>query len=341
MIKSNEGVSANASNESVSRRAALKFCLVPLAGLAAERLLVACSSGGAQARSGAVADGGTTADAGGEGSGLTDTSSVPWASGGTKAIKGGYPDPFANGGATSCALTRAMILGPCYAATLERQDISEGAVGVPMRVSLLVVREDGCTPVAGATVDVWHTNASGVYSTYQPGTTCNPGSEDETAWKFCRGVQTTDANGRVDFDSVVPGWYKGRAVHLHFTVRENGVEYVTSQFFFDDALLDDIEQQVDYKARGLRDTRNSQDGVLPANDTAPYLFETAKRADGALHAWKVITLRKSLDEALPSAGGTGQFGDGGPPPFPDGGFPEGGFPGFPGAGPAPFDGGSE
>jgi protocatechuate 3,4-dioxygenase beta subunit len=327
----------NHTKDPVSRRDALKFCLAPLAGLAGQRLLTGCSNGNGAVQNSGLADSATP----------TDANDVPWASGGTKAMTGGYPDPFANGGGTPCALTRAMILGPCYAATLERQDISEGLAGVPMRVSLLIVSEDGCTSVAGATVDVWHTSPNGVYSTYAPGSACNPGVEDETSRKFCRGVQTTDANGRVDFDSVVPGWYAGRAVHFHFTVRYGGQEYVTSQLFFDDALLDDIEQQVVYKAHGARNTRNSQDIILPTDDMSPYLFQTAKRSDGALHAWKMITLRKWLSEALPSAGGKfGSLGEGGLP-FPEGGFPEGGFPGmgFPGAGSpnggTSFDAGSE
>jgi protocatechuate 3,4-dioxygenase beta subunit len=218
------------------------------------------------------------------------------------------------------------VLGPCYATTLEREDISEGVPGVPMRLSLLVVRAAGCTPVAGASVDIWHTSAVGVYSEFGPDTACNPGTDDQTALKFCRGVQMTNASGRVDFSTIVPGWYRGRAVHVHFTVRLNEQEFVTGQLFLDDALLDEIEQQLDYQARGTRDTRNAQDLVLPASDPSPYIVNTAKRVDGTLHAWKVIGIRSSLSEDLPSAGGgIGMPGEGG---IPDGPFPDGGFPGF-------------
>jgi protocatechuate 3,4-dioxygenase beta subunit len=254
-------------DEAVSRRGALKLLVLPVAALTAQKLLAAC----ADEESNSVTDADTEpvvdasapeSDASVPDSGETiegEASDIPWASGGTKAMQGGYPDPFAAGMVgTSCALTKAMILGPCYADALEREDISEGALGVPMRLSLLVVRADGCAPVAGATVDLWHASAAGVYSEFGPGTTCNPGSDDLVELKFCRGVQKTDAKGRVDFSSVVPGWYGGRAVHLHFTVRVDGDEYLTSQLFFDDALLDDIEQQADYEARGKRDTRNTQ-----------------------------------------------------------------------------------
>jgi protocatechuate 3,4-dioxygenase beta subunit len=336
---------------SLSRRDALGLLVVPLVAIGAQGLLTACSDSD-RSDSGHAGSGGNGEDAGSGGSGEhtgsggnggeapVDTSGIPWASGGTKAMKGNYPDPFTSNPGTACVLTKAMILGPCYAATVEREDVSEGVPGVPMRLSLLVVSADGCTPVVGATVDIWHTSTGGVYSEFGPGTACNPGADDQSALTFCRGVQTTNSSGRVDFSSVVPGWYRGRAVHIHFTVRLNEQEFVTGQFFLEDSLLDDIEQQVDYEERGTRDTRNTQDGVLPASDPSPYILNTAKRADGVLHAWKIIGIRSSLSEELPSAGGSlGVPGDGG---FPGGGFPSGGFPsgGFPGFGDPSADGGT-
>jgi len=312
----------------LSRRDALGLLVVPLAVLGAQGLLTACSDSD---RSDSAAAGGG-GDGGGGNGGQAPAAAVPWASGGTKAMKGNYPDPFSSDSSAACVLTKAMILGPCYATTVLREDISEGVPGVPMRLSLRVVSADGCTPVAGATVDIWHTSAAGVYSEFAPSTGCNPGADDQTALTFCRGVQTTDANGRVNFSTVIPGWYRGRAVHVHFTVRLNEQEFVTGQFFLADSLLDEIEEQQDYKERGTRDTRNTQDGVLPASDPSPYILDTAQRADGVLHAWKTIGIRSSLSEELPSAGGSlGAPGDGG---FPGGGFPGGGFPGggFPGGG---------
>lgn len=363
-------------DKSISRRGALKVLIVPLAGLAAPKLLSACSDDGeSQADDsegntdahgvdasapdsrdanvqGSIDAGRNALDASADGprdaSASQVDANVPWATGGTKSMKGGYPDPFITSAGTACVLTKSMILGPCYATTVEREDISEGVPGLPMRLSFLVVRANGCTPVAGATVDIWHTGNAGVYSEFAPGTACNPGSEDQTTAKFCRGVRTTDANGRVDFSTVVPGWYTGRAVHVHFTVRVGGEEYLTSQLFFEDSLLDEVEQQPDYKARGARNTRNTQDGILPANDKASYILNTEKRMDGALHAWKVLALRSSLGEELPAAEGMIPVfpGDGGFPigsfpggPLPEGGFPFGSFPGAPPSGSPGPDGG--
>ena len=109
--------------------------------------------------------------------------------------------------------------------------------------------------------------------------------------RYCRGRRTTDANGRVDFSTVFPGWYTGRSIHIHFTVRAGSQEYITSQLYFDDALSDEIMEQPDYEARGPRDTTNQTDGILRGGNVQQFLFSTAKRPDGALHAWKVLSIR--------------------------------------------------
>ena len=79
----------------------------------------------------------------------------------------------------------------------------------------------------GATVDIWHSDATGNYSGF--GST----SSNKT---FLRGVQTTDANGAVTFTTIYPGWYQGRAVHIHVKVYAGGTEVHTGQLFFDDAV---------------------------------------------------------------------------------------------------------
>lgn len=219
---------------------------------------------------------------------------VPWATGGTKTMTGKYPDPFAMGMAgAACIVYPSQTLGPCYAQGPEmRADISDGLDGLPMRLSLRLVKSDGCTPVANATIDIWHSGSQGIYSAYATGTICNPGTMNVMTDMFGRGVQTTDQNGRVDFDSVFPGWYTGRTIHIHFTVRESGREYVTSQLYFKDALSDEILAQGLYAARGKRDTTNATDSTYRSGGaTAEKVeFEAVKRPDGALHAWKTIAI---------------------------------------------------
>ena len=239
-----------------------------------------------------AASGGDAGRSDGQTSGDASVADVPWASGGTKSMQGKYPDPFGTGMAGAmCMLYPAQTLGPCYSSpVMAREDISDGITGLPLRLSFLVVKQDGCTPVPDAEIDIWHTGSNGVYSAFASGI-CNPDRIDVAGMRYCRGKQNTAANGQAHFSTVFPGWYTGRTIHIHFTVRVGGRASVTSQLYFEDALSEEIMQQVDYKARGQRDTTNRQDSILRSADIASVLFSSAKRADGALHAWKVLAIR--------------------------------------------------
>ena len=114
--------------------------------------------------------------------------------------------------------------------------------------------------VAGARVDVWHCDARGAYSDVR-----DP-SFDTTGQKFLRGHQRTDAEGVARFTTVFPGWYRGRAVHVHFKIRTEpqaarGHEF-TSQLYFDDTLIDRVHARPPYASHGERDLRNADDGIF-------------------------------------------------------------------------------
>jgi protocatechuate 3,4-dioxygenase beta subunit len=259
--------------------------------------------------------------------GDTDAGTDPgaWATGGTAAMTAAstYPNPFASGMGSLCALTCEAILGPCYAATVERADISEGHNGLPVRLAFLVV-DESCNPIPGASVDIWHAAPDGLYSGDDASDRCTFGDATARAARWFRGVQTSDANGRVNFDTCFPGWYSGRAIHIHFTVRLNGSEYATSQLFFDDVLNDDvINTQPLYNTRGPPDTTNATDTVVSPQSATDYSFHTQRMPDGAMLAWKTLVVRSSLSTAscrIPGGGGGGGGGDGGTGPRPgDGG----------------------
>src|SRR4051794_41121421 len=91
---------------------------------------------------------GTTTDIG-TNTGTGNGTAQVWATGGTASMSGTYPDPFAAGIGTTCSLTCSATIGPCYAQTIERADISEGRAGLPVRLSFLVV-DEACKPVANA-----------------------------------------------------------------------------------------------------------------------------------------------------------------------------------------------
>lgn len=233
-------------------------------------------------------------DAGAPDAGAPDT----WATGGTASMDGNYPDPFTGNLGDTCALTCSATLGPCYVSTLERMDISEGQNGLPVRFAFLLV-DESCLPIEGATLDIWHTSAGGYYSGEDAPFGCTLGDPAAEMSRWFRGVQTSDASGRVDFNSCFPGWYPGRTIHIHFTVRLKNEEYLTSQLYFDDLLANEIvANEPIYSARGPRDTDNTTDGLISAAAAPDYSFQTARMSDGAMLAWKVLVIRSALATPL-------------------------------------------
>ena len=168
----------------------------------------------------------------------------------------------------SCVVRPELTEGPYFVdEMLERSDIrsdpTDGSVREGAELRLIVnvssVGDGTCEPLEGAMVDVWHCDAAGVYSDVT-----DP-SFDTSGQKWLRGFQRTDANGQVQFTTIYPGWYKGRAVHIHFKIRTDpaaarGYDF-TSQLYFDDALTDRVLAQAPYAARGQRRQRNDDDGI--------------------------------------------------------------------------------
>ena len=195
-----------------------------------------------------------------------------------------------------CTLTCSQTLGPCYyAANLIRRDITEGQAGLPTLLSFLVVDADTCAPIENAAIDIWHTNAGGVYSA-PINQMCNPGDALARTKTFTRGIQMTDSTGWAHFNSIFPGWYSGRTTHIHATIRLNGSDIVTTQFYFDDSLTNFIyKNHINYLSRPNRDTTNSTDNVIggSANRVSPFLFTTKLINDRSLVALKVIAIRGS------------------------------------------------
>ena len=191
----------------------------------------------------------------------------------------------------TCILTGAQTLGPCYAAAaaLTRRDITAGAGGLATRLGFRIVNANNCQPVTNATVDVWHVNGVGIYSA-RTAQVCTTGANvvNET---WCRGVQSTDSDGRVYFDTVYPGWYSGRTTHIHVTIRVNSAAILTTQFAFPDRVNDFIYRKHPlYNTRpGTRTTFNSNDNVFTAGSISQYLFETRYKANsGKLQLFKTI-----------------------------------------------------
>jgi protocatechuate 3,4-dioxygenase beta subunit len=173
-----------------------------------------------------------------------------------------------------------------------RSDPSDGSVkeGTPLAMGFVVQRLDGssCVPLVGALVDLWHCDAAGVYSDVS-----DP-RFDTRGQKFLRGYLLTDANGTARFTTIYPGWYEGRAVHMHFKVRtdpdaETGFEF-TSQLYFDEAITDVVHAAEPYAAKGRRTVLNSGDGIF-ANGGDDLLLGPGADGSGGYAATFAIALQ--------------------------------------------------
>ena len=157
-------------------------------------------------------------------------------------------------GAVTCVLAPEQTEGPYYLDDHKvRRNITEGKAGVPLTLRLTVVDASSCKPIKGASVDIWHCDAGGVYS----GTSVQ-GTEDA---RFLRGIQRTDAKGVAIFRTIYPGWYSGRTVHIHATVYIGGNVVHTGQLYFSDTLTDTVYRRSPYKRRASRTTRNAADSI--------------------------------------------------------------------------------
>ena len=109
-----------------------------------------------------------------------------------------------------------------------------------------------CAAVPNADVEIWHVDAAGDYSQY--------GSQ--TAATFLRGIQTTNASGEVTFTTIYPGWYQGRATHIHAEVTVNGRSVKVTQIAFPEAINNAVHTSGVYASRGTNPMSNMSDGIF-------------------------------------------------------------------------------
>jgi protocatechuate 3,4-dioxygenase beta subunit len=206
----------------------------------------------------------------------------------------------------ACVVRPEVTEGPYYVdVDLVRSDIRSDATsgevkeGAPLVLTFNVsqVSSSSCAPLEGATVEIWHCDAAGQYSGVS-----DPGF-DTAGQNWLRGAQVTDASGKATFTTIYPGWYSGRAVHIHFKVSPSEDKVFTSQLFFDDALSQQVFSQAPYATKGSTpDTPNSTDNIY--QDLL--LLTTTQTGDGYAAGFDI-----GIDPSTVGGGSTG-----GPPPAP-------------------------
>jgi protocatechuate 3,4-dioxygenase beta subunit len=179
------------------------------------------------------------------------------------------------GTGAQCVLTPSLTEGPFYFdASQLRSDITEGRPGVPLRLALTVQSAGPCSPIRDAVADIWHCDALGLYSGYQ--------SEGTLGQDFLRGIQATDQNGRVEFQTLYPGWYAGRTIHIHMKIHLDQRTALTSQLYFPEAISDAVLSTSPYNGKGTRTTRNANDGLFTQSTVLDVV------ADGAGYAASIV-----------------------------------------------------
>jgi protocatechuate 3,4-dioxygenase beta subunit len=160
--------------------------------------------------------------------------------------------------ANDCTVTSSETAGPYPTknpTAFKLLDIRADRKGTMMTTRIFIKNKNtGCGALANALVDIWHCDADGNYSQY--GSTASG--------NFLRGRQTTDANGLASFTTIFPGWYNGRAPHIHVQVFDaSGRSLLITQIAFPKTVCDTVyTEATNFYTKGKQDTTNEGDGIF-------------------------------------------------------------------------------
>ena len=210
--------------------------------------------------------------------------------------------------------TPQQIEGPYFVDNMPnrsdlRSEPSDGSIqeGVPLNITINVYRVDDtdrdgkgtCVPFSGAKVDLWEANSQGLYS----------GVEDDgtQGLMYLRGYQITDENGTAKFETIYPGWYENRAIHIHLKITDfEGPEKIfewTSQLYLPDSTNEQVHLQPPYSNHGPVPMTNEQDFIytgpstdgLIKNNTGNHLMLNVSTSDGGYSGMFNVGLSATMD----------------------------------------------
>ncbi|CAK7200041.1 hypothetical protein SEUCBS139899_002729 [Sporothrix eucalyptigena] len=222
------------------------------------------------------------------------------------------PSKTVFGANTSCVLTPDNVEGPYFVWGEDlRSDLTDGEPGVPLHLELQLIDVETCQPAQAVLLDLWACNSTGSYSGV------SAYGQGGLASSFLRGVQMSDADGVVNFDTVFPGHYMGRATHQHIVAHVGALSgddnpqnksYTgghiahISQLFFDQALIHQVEQTSPYNANPVPLTTNGEDmftGFAASPSFDPFVEYVFLGDKGdlvhGLFAWAELGINTSLN----------------------------------------------
>jgi protocatechuate 3,4-dioxygenase beta subunit len=174
----------------------------------------------------------------------------------------------ASASSSVCTLFSEVTEGPYYLdVALVRSDVTESKAGVKLTLNLTVVDSTTCAVLPNALVEIWHADALGEYSGFV-GANGHSESDDGT---FLRGGVLTNAGGLATITTIYPGWYRGRAIHIHLKVHTGvtvsngsytgGTVVNTGQLFFDETATTAVAKVSPYSTNTVTRTTLSQDSI--------------------------------------------------------------------------------
>jgi protocatechuate 3,4-dioxygenase beta subunit len=173
---------------------------------------------------------------------------------------------------STCSVAPTETVGPFPSLQdLIRSDVREDRQGTPLQLTINVVNvAAGCAPLTNVAVEIWQCDVGGNYSQY--------GSQ--AARTYLRGIQTTDAAGNVTFTTIYPGWYQGRATHIHVEVARAGQSLKVTQIAFPEDISNQVHTQGVYASRGVNTTTNARDGIFADGVSTQMATVTGSPASG-------------------------------------------------------------
>jgi protocatechuate 3,4-dioxygenase beta subunit len=222
-------------------------------------------------------------------------------------------------------LAAEQEIGPYYIDDEHlRSDITEGKPGVPLKLRIALVDSKRCAPLPHAALDIWHCDASGLYSGFTannpdgfggpggpggprgprpgppPGDGPPPMRQTDTK-RSLRGVQVTNEEGLVEFATVYPGCYFGRAIHIHLKAHVGGHVSHAGQLFFPEDVTADIARLEPYAKRlNVHRTTQTEDDIFQTQHGAESMVILTRLQQGSNADGFLATVTLAVDpEATP------------------------------------------
>lgn len=210
-----------------------------------------------------------------------------------------------------CVLNPEGETGPFYVPGEHiRSNLRESQPGIPIVLEGQFIDVETCEPITDLWWDLWNCNSTGVYAGVVEQGNGNANDASNINATFLRGLQKTDSDGVVTFESIFPGHYSGRATHHHMVAHLNATIQPNStitgghavhigQAFWDQDLISKVESTYPYNTNNITITTNAEDRVFSdetKNTTSDPVFEytyLGSKLEDGIFGWLTIAVNIS------------------------------------------------